>query len=298
MPFTPTPDLDPNPDVKIFFSGLLMLKPIENNNCEVFVHSSASRHYFTIEVRRKQCGRPDGIMMRHIGPLAFIATDPDSDAVPVHGMVIRKISAQPSEGLKKFAPDTPQPDGEPDGLNFAIDLAKQGFHAGNPPLPNSTTRVLDVDPLAARPSILLTDGTLYTAAKTRPNLTIKLKDANGNERVLQPFASLLGANITLDAESVVSIAWSQQGKPESLNLRKETGVSYEIYIVNDPLFENDSPPTETNPKHDEFNEYYKVLHVPSNQQYRLDVVIPPVPLADRGSTRTPCMSIILGDGGD
>ena len=297
MPFTPTPELDANPDVRIFFSGLLMLKPLENNQCEVFVHSSASRHYFTIEVRRKQAGQPDGIMMRHIGPLAFIQTEEDAD--PVHGMVIGKTPAGPTEGVKRFEPDAPQRGGQPDGLSLAIDLASEAFQNGNPLNPKTNTRILDVDPLAARPSILLTDGTLYTAAKTRPDLTITLQDANGADvRVLPSFASLIGADISLDdnPESAVSISWSQQGKPETLNLRKERGVYYEIYVVNDPLFENDSAPTETNPKHDEFREYYKVLHVPSDQQFRLNVEIPPGPSADRGSTRAPCMAIILGGG--
>ena len=54
MPFTPIQTLDCKADVKIFFSGLLMLTPFENDSCEVFVHTSAPRHYLTIEVRRKQ----------------------------------------------------------------------------------------------------------------------------------------------------------------------------------------------------------------------------------------------------
>lgn len=296
MPFNATQNLDPNPDVRIFFSGLLMLKPSENDSCEVFVHSSAPRHYLTIEVRRRQAGRPDEVMMRHVGPLSFIQTDPNPAEAPVHGMVIRKVSETQPGGVKSFAPPEPQPEGAPDRLSLAIDLASAQFHNVNP----GTARFLDVDPLGARPSILLTDGTLYTAAKTRPELTITLKDTNGRDvRVLEPFASLIGADISLDDESIVTVSWTQQGKPETLNLVKKPGTSYEIYIINDPLFENDSIPTPDNPKHDEFKEYYKVLQVPSNQQYRLDVKLPDpaVAPADRGSTRTPCMSVILGGGG-
>ena len=303
MPFNPTQNLDPNPDVRIFFSGLLMLKPSENDSCEVFVHSSAPRHYLTIEVRRKQTGRPDEVMMRHVGPLSFME-NPNSNTDPIHGMEIRKVSESElgGGGVKSFDPTEPQPEGAPDRLSLAIDLAGAKFHNGNPPLRrDGTERFLDVDPLGARPSILLTDGTLYTAAKTRPELTLTLKDTNGKTvRDLDPFASLIGAGISLDGESIVTVAWSQQGKRETLSLVKKPGTYYEIYIINDPLFENDSIPTPDNPKHDEFKEYYKVLQVPSDRQFRLDVKLPDPAAAapaDRGSTRTPCMSVILGGGG-
>src|ERR1044071_6700554 len=302
MPFTPIQTLDCQADVKIFFSGLLMLTPSENDSCEVFVHTSAPRHYLTIEVRRKQDGRPDEVMMRHLGPLSFIQTDEDPDVTPIHGMAIRKVFRTPPgiNGVKSFEPQEPQPEGAPDGLSKAIDLAGSKFHDGNPKLHrDSDVRILDVDPLGARPSILLTDGTLYTASKTPPELTIKLNDANGTKvRDLDPFAKLIGAAITLDDRSSVIISWSQQGELETLPLIKKPGVSYEIYIVNDPLLENDSLPTEDNPKHDQFKEYYKVLQVPSDKQFRLEVkpregVVPP----DRGSTRAPCMSVVISGGG-
>ena len=310
MPFTPTPELDQSSDVKIFFSGLLILKPIENNLCEVFVHTSAPRHFFTIEVRRKHSdNQPDEVMMRHIGPLAFIVTDRDGpDQIPVHGMEIRKVFGQgagQSVGVKKFAPDNPQPNDLPAGFNLAINLEGAGFHQGNPELASTnpeepTRRLLDIDPLGARPSILLRDGTLYTAAKTRPNIVINLQKQNGEAvRELLPFASLIGAAIPLEANTHVALRWRQQGKVETLNLNKEDNVKYEIYIVNDPLFENDSiQNTEKDPKHDEFREYYKILpRVPSDQQFRLDVEIPETVTSSRGSTRAPCMSISL-DGSD
>jgi hypothetical protein len=297
MPFTPINTLDCQADVKIFFSGLLILKPSENDSCEVFVHTSAPRHYLTIEVRRKQEGRPDEVMMRHLGPLSFIQTNEDPEVTPIHGMAIRRVSeSQPGGGVKSFAPQESQPEGAPDGLDKAIDLARSDFHNASQP---ANAGFLNVDPLGARPSILLTDGTLYTAAKTRPELTIKLKDATGAAvRDLPRFASLIGANISLDDESIVTVSWSQQGKPETLNLIKKPGTRYEIYVINDPLFENDSLPSENNPKHDEFKEYYKVLQVPSDKQFRLDVEVPQdVVPPDRGSTRAPCMSVVISGGG-
>ena len=87
-----------------------------------------------------------------------------------------------------------------------------------------------------------------------------------------------------------------QGVIEQLKLPKRNdGVSYEIYIVNDPLYENETLPI---PVHDEFKEYYKLFpQVPQQEQFRMEV-IPPAPgspaaaALQRGSTRIPCMSVL------
>ncbi|HXQ71454.1 MAG TPA: hypothetical protein VN844_13245 [Pyrinomonadaceae bacterium] len=298
MPFTPVDSLPPNPDVRIFFSGLMILEPREDNTCEVFVHSSAPRHYFTIEVRRKQAGRPDELMMRHVGPLAYLGRDGDI-VPPIHGMQIVKLTPG-AKGVRSFIPTTPPIDGDPQSLDLAIDFESAGFHNGNPqsgtdPTTNQTFRLLDIDSLGGRPSILLDDGTFYTAALTRSDIEIRLRHPDGSDRVLAPFASLIGAAISLDDDSSLVIFWRQFGKLERLELERTEGTSYEIYIVNDPLFESDSITNpERDPKHDEFREYYKILHrVPTDRQFRLNVTIPPGELS-RGSTRTPCMSIIKG----
>lgn len=298
MPFTSTDTFPDNPDVRIYFSGLMILKPTGNDSCEIFVHSSAPRHFLTIEVRRKKDGRPDEVMMRHVGPLAFVPTDQDA-GTSIHGMQIKKVTANgAAPGVRRFVPNAPQPDGAPDGLALAIDLERTDFHNGNPVVGNvgsDTLRLLDVDPLGGRPSILLENGVLYTAATTRPELEIKLTDAAGNNiRDLAPFASLIGAAISLEETTHVEITWRQQGKAETLSLNKAAGFSYEIYIVNDPLYESDEVVPAADPKHDELQEYYKILpRVATNQQFRLEVT-PPPPDQPRGSTRAPCMSVILG----
>lgn len=302
MPFTPVDALPSNPDVRIFFSGLMILEPQADNTCEVFVHSSAPRHYLTIEVRRKQCGRPDELMMRHVGPLAFLGHDDDAEP-PIHGMRIIKVTDE-EKGIRGFFPTAPPADGAPESLELAINFERAGFHNGNPemgidPVTNQPFRLLDVDPLGGRPSILLDDCTFYTAAKTRSGFEIVLKHPDGSERVLPPFASLIGADITLEEDSSVVMLWRQFGKVERLELKRAPDTSYEIYIVNDPLFENDSIGNlQRDPKHDEFREYYKILpRVPTDQQFRLEVRIPDDDsLLTRGSTRTPCMSIIKGGG--
>jgi hypothetical protein len=286
MPFTPTEDLPGNPAVQIFFSGLLMLKPdAEGKSCEVFVHRSAPAHHLTIEVRRKRYGHPDEIMMRHVGPLTFgVALSGDPDERPIHGFFIHKVT-EGQKGVRRFNPIKPTPDGTPQSLSLAIDMEGAKFHNGS---------VGPVDELGGRPSIFLDDGIFYTAATTRPELEIKLKKNGAPDRQLEPFASLIGANIYLDGDSSAVVRFRHQGRFETLELKNPSpGVSYEIYIVNDPLYENDS---EDEPKHDEFKEYYKILpDVPTSEQFRLVSETPPQ--AERGTTKAPCMSVIIGGGG-
>ena len=305
MSFTPTDTMPGTPDVTIFFSGLMILTPTNNNMCEVFVNSSAPRHFLTIEVRRKQAGRPDELMMRHVGPLAFAPTDQDAiNGTQFFGMQIKKVTANGATGVQRFVPNAPQPDGAPDGLAAAIDLHRNDFHKDNPVVGNANSqfpfRLLDVEPLGSRPSILLQDGVLYTAAKTRAGVNIQLTDVNGNKiRDMEPFASLIGAAIALEANTHVEIQWRQQGKTQVLKLDKVAATTYEIYIVNDPLFESETINPDTDPKHDELQEYYKILsRVPTEQQFRLEVppLDPNAPPPDRGSTRAPCMSVLLGGG--
>lgn len=286
MPFTPTGDLPENPAVRIFFSGLMILEPTaDGKSCEVFVHRSAPAHHLTIEVRRKRASFPDEIMMRHVGPLTFgVTLSEDPDARPIHGFFIHKVT-DGEKGVRRYNPVEPPQQGMPESLGLAIDMEGAQFHNGS---------VGPVDELGGRPSIFLDDGTFYTAAKTRPELEIKLKKNGAPDQPLAPFASLIGANIYLDDNSSAVLRFRHQGRFETLELTNPApGVSYEIYIVNDPLYENDS---EDEPKHDEFKEYYKILpDVPTSEQFRLDSSTPPQ--AERGTTKAPCMSVLIGGGG-
>lgn len=283
MDMLTTPDLSPNPDVRIFFSGLMVLQPAKNGqSCEVFVHRSAPNHQLTIEVRQKQAGKPDLIKMRHVGPLPYalqtigaVEGDP-----PIHGMAI-SVEKTP-KGIVAFNSEKSSLEGE--SLYQAINIQGTNFHGGN---------LGEVDVLNGRPSILLNDAVLYTADKTDRELTINLKRNARQVRRLQPFASLIGGNIYLDPEDSVTVMWQVQGVIEELKLPKRNdGVSYEIYIVNDPLYENETLPI---PEHDEFREYYKLFpQVPLQDQFRLEVIPPAMnaPAPDRGSTRIPCMSVL------
>src|SRR5689334_262489 len=128
MPFSQASDLPPNPDLRIFFSGLMLIQPDANaSTCEVFVNRSAPDHTLTIEVRERQTGRPDLIKMRHVGPLSFAEPPLGFPNDPkIYGMVI-KVDKGP-KGVRSFDGTQASPEGQP--LSLAINLQGAQFHNG------------------------------------------------------------------------------------------------------------------------------------------------------------------------
>jgi len=275
MPFTPTNDLGPNPAVRIFFSGLLILEPLADNTCQVFVHNSSIDHNLSIEVRRKRQGKPDIIIMRILGPLSFTGGDPSR----THGLLIRSIGIPTGpKGIKGY---DSQGSSEGTKLRDSFDLSK--IHDVLPG---------QVDVVGGLPSILLDDATFYTAELTPMKATLKKKDGK-KEVNLTEVPQVIGANVYLDPRDPnqqLQLTWRQSGRDVNLNLEQSKDFTYEVYINNEPLFEDDSVAAPF--KHDEFEEYYKILPAitPKGEQFEL---VFPEPPPHRGSTRTPCMSVLL-----
>lgn len=272
MPFTQVEAM-PNkpPTVRIFMTGQLMLQPnAESDACEVFVNRSAPNHHLTIEVREKRNDQPDAILMRHYGPLAYRDMNP-----PVEGLLIAR---NPAGSVSMY---TGRWSKYGDSLAAAIDLRSEEFHASNE---------LRIDLEAARPSIMIEDGIFHTAAKTSDKLRMRLTRGK-EQREMPPFATLIGANIYLEDDESLNLSWREMGIKKTLSLMKSNdGATYEIYIINDPLFEN----PETAKAHDELAEYYKVLPtVSTHERLKLDVAFPQTAPADRGTSRTPCMPVVV-----
>lgn len=272
MPFTQVQAM-PNkpPTVRIFMTGQLMLQPnAESSACEVFVNRSAPNHHLTIEVREKRNDQPDEILMRHYGPLAF--RDPNSD----DGLLIAR---NPAVGVSMYSGKWSK---FGDALTAAIDLRSEEFHAANE---------LRIDLNATRPSIVIKDGIFHTAARTSDKLKMKLTRGK-EQRDMPSFATLIGANIYLEEGEALNLSWREMGIKEALSLKKsDAGATYEIYIINDPLFEN----PESAKEHDELAEYYKVLPtVPTHERLKLEVAFPETAAPERGTSRTPCMPVVVG----
>ncbi len=272
MPFTQVQAM-PNkpPTVRIFMTGQLMLQPdAESSACEVFVNRSAPNHHLTIEVREKRNDQPDEILMRHYGPLAFRDMDP-----PVEGLLIER---EPAGSVSMY---TGKWSKFGDALTAAIDLRSEEFHASNE---------LRIDVESTRPSIMIQDGIFHTAARTPDKLKMKLTRGK-EQRDMPSFATLIGANIYLEQGESLLLSWREMGIKKTLSLIKsDDGATYEIYIINDPLYEN----PEAAKVHDELAEYYKVLPtVPTHERLKLDVVFPQTAPAERGTSRTPCMPVVV-----
>jgi len=288
MPFTQVQEM-PNtpPTVRIFLTGQLMLQPdAESKSCEVFVNRSAPNHHLTVEVREKRPGQPDAILMRHHGPLEF--REPDVQPV-VEGLLIKRIALSQATGELEPAGSigmytgAATPFGE--ALNLAIDLRSEGFHPSN---------AMTVDFDAARPSILIQDGTFHTAFKFSPDdVEVKLVRAGENPRTLEPFASLIGVNIYLNEGEFIVMNWRELGLSRTLSMTKPKveGTTYEVYIINDPLYENE----EDLKSHDELAEYYKVLpSVPTEDRFKMAVEFKQPETSHKGTSKSPCMPVVVG----
>lgn len=276
MPFTTTLQLDPNPPVRIFFSGLTVIKPTADaTTCEVFIHRIALDHVPSIEIRVKRPNARDIILMRQVAPFEFAAPNPPNP-VAQHCLLITTNAARGIRGYE--GADT----AEGRSLHAAIDL--NNLHRGK----------TAVDAPSGRPSIFLNDAVFYAADITPPGLEVELR-RNGPVRDLTPFASLIGANIY---DNLITVEWRLNGHLQTMRLTPlANGYSYEIYVINDPPYQP-PPPAGTQP-HDELQEYYKLLpNVPHQERYSM--FFRKIPgdnalsekMGDRGSSRTPCMSVI------
>lgn len=275
MPFRPKTELLPNPSVRIFFTGIMIIQPDENGDmCEVFVNRAALDHHVSIEVREKRIGKPDVVMLRCPVPLAFIA----DKVKALHGLIIESI---PPKGVEKYMGTLMQ--GGEDTLALAIDLNDPMYHGAQP---------IEVDVSGGRPSISLNAGIFYTADKTPEGLIVRLKKGNAASKNLEPFANLIGANVYLEGKESLQITWLEMGLPRTLTLEKpKDGNSYEIYILNEPYY----VPDKVDNTHDEFKEYYKILSpVPDDEQIKFEVEIPEELEHElKGTPRTLCMCLIM-----
>jgi len=297
MPFNTTQDLPNDPQVRIFFSGQLILSPADTSsagepNCEVFINSRAGNHSFSVEARQKRPGLPDGILMRTFGPLQPIGPSLGEPG-NIHGMLIGVTPGGITpgslpRGVKAYDGSTPSTEGTTSGNIFSL----VELHRGDPPSVHVRT-----DKANTRPSIFLNDAVLYTADRTPLQFDLA---RGGVTKRLTEFAGIIGANIYPTLQQSVVMTWKQNGQLLTLPFEPPPAAgprfTYEVYVSNDPLFDPDAFTTPTS-AHDELAEYYKVLPgIPHEQRFTLTLVTSAaVPDKERGTPRTLCMSA-LGEG--
>jgi hypothetical protein len=264
--------LPPNPFVRIFFVGLNILAPAANRTCQTFVHNVSDDHHLLIEVRRKRPGKPDQIAMRRFGPLTVV----DIDDSETHGFLIEVQGVPPANrGVKAYNGTTASNEGS--SLFDAFRLEGD---------------ILDVSPgevdEGGLPSILIDHGIFYTADKQVRGATFHKNSGGEKRRGETP--TILAANIYRPATSV-RLIWQEDEEDVQMTLEPSANFIHEIYVINEPFFDNESPDS---PKHDEFVRYFEILpDVPEQEQFTLELA--ELPDSERGTTRNPCMSILYSE---
>ena len=264
------------PLVKVFFNGLMIVKPDANGNeCEIFVHKTATDHEFSVEIRLKVPNKPDEIRMRHLGQLQRID--------PANGKQGFMLTTTAAHGVFRYAGPTTS---TADPLNPEVVFDLDRLHHGK----------TAVNTANAEPAIFMNDALFYCAQKTVPGLQVELRNAQTGAVVPPPLTqicSVLGANIY---GTSVDVRWREHGQLRVLSLSNNipTDAHWEVYFVNDPAFVPHPNPGQQ--PHDELGEYYKILpNVPNSEKLKLFFTnIPQEPFteADKGSNRIPCMTVI------
>jgi len=278
MPFTTQNNLDPNPSVRIFFIGLNIIKSAENDTVHVFVQNSSPEHKLTIEARRKRPGRPDQLMMRQLGPLTLTAHDSDPTNPHTHGLMIQTFGLPAgTKGVRAYNGVEASNEGTKLTDSFVLETL----------LGKSPGRI---ERAGGTPTIFVDHGVFYTASKVTTHA--QFVKQGSNPILLNEVPTLIGANIYLDPQvptQMVKLFWRQQGKDVFLPLPQFPNSTYEIYVINEPPFEEISP---TLPRHGEFTEYFKILpDVGGNDKFEIEFL---EDIQERGSTRAPCMSVVYG----
>lgn len=249
MAFTPISKFPAGaPTVRVFFSGLMIMKPSsDGKECEIYVHRKADSHQLSFEVRMKQPRQPDITLIRHFGHLKSAERAPGAPASsPLHGLL---ILCDTPKGVKRL--DKQAATGENPLRGHALNFAK--YHSGK----------TDVASDGGRPGLFFNDGIFYSAVTTPKEITLINKDEEEVDRF--KVAATIGANIY---NKKVIMKWKPQDKVESFTLEPQSDVSYEIHIINDPLFM--PPPTSGDPPHDELGLYYKILpKIPGREKLKL-----------------------------
>lgn len=310
MTFKPTSVTGPGgePNVRIYFHGLLLLRSEDGNVCEAGVHHAAFRHTLSVEARTRTPNRPDVIHMRHFGPLKFREEGQPGMSIEIDG------SGRPAPAAFKFVtpaalnfetgevpPETPE---VAEDFRWIINLEGGLFHGDE----------LDCTVFGTQHVIRLGGGEyyFYTARRADSGLKFVRKEGGKGPKDFRRIGSIIGARVFLSGDQSITLTWNDgmQEEDQTLRLSKpQTGSIHEIYVENSPLYE---PPSNsgTPPRHSELPEYYKVIRGKiGNARFRLDPVKENGPQADgqaapppsgsakfdseRGSPSIPCQSIVL-----
>jgi hypothetical protein len=280
-----------SPSATILFHGLLLWYPDEDGtSCRIGVLRSAPGHHLSIEVRIKKQGEPDFTIMRYQGPMRFLTSDDNTKTNP--GLLITVSDPSDDARVSAFAPEedferSPNSHSDPRDYRWGVDL--DNVHKDEIDHTQNSDELLVRDDNCTEPSIKITQGILYTASRSHPDVKIEkvvLKDTSQRED-FYPIAALMGINIYLDPDpeknQQLVLQWlKEDGSFKELPLPahdKAGELSYEIYIDNNPTYTDDI-------SHSDFTEFYKAFQLRSLPNTLFDLVFTIPPALQSGSNRT------------
>ncbi len=299
MPFQETQTLPDNdqvrPQIRMFFHGLVIIRSSDgpgNRTCLAELHRDASGHDISIEVRTKEAGKPDLVLLRIIRKLP---------AGENHVRIVMPPATPTGQrGAFKFVPlnvdpfaTTPTPQNRND-FGWIMNLAHARYHGPRIGLRRNGTR--------GGISIEGGDSRFYTALLLEDDIEVTRDDFHHG--TIHGLAAVVGANLYYTGDASIILPGSGDTLPlpqPDLPQPGRTGISYEIYVENSPLL--------ANVEHDELEEYYRVLRkerddsgdeFDDDEQFRLALQhLPPGFTGSakfeprRASARIPCQSMVL-----
>ena len=253
----------PNSPVTLTFSGLMVLKPGDNNTCDIGVHRFTRDHLFQVIVIENNPNRPPTLTTLFTGPLTgpfsiFLSSNPDGGDFKAFAPSPSKFGRSEEENEKDFRW----------AINFREHHADAQVNGG------------------AEPVINLKTGVLYTPTRTRPGLAPRLT-RDGENRELNRIAEELAVAIARSEGTRLVLQWQDLGVENSFTLPLDGDPNTTFTVV----FTNNPPNLILEP-HDELALYYRILKVDNssiadNLQFRLAI-------ADGArSDEVPCMPTTL-----
>jgi len=244
----------------------MLLRPKVVNNvtiCEVGVHKFSQIHKFQVMLVVKKEQQPPVLIRLLDGPL--------------QRMFSITLLPDPLTGVKVYERDQQvfnRADANNDRLDSRWKINMKAFpNHGNADFNDG-----------AQPVATLNVGVIYASNLSRDGLRPVLKKGPTKVQDLYRVADL-AAEIPLQGNSRVTLAWHDHGQAQTLELprageEQEAGTTYTVVLLNDPAISSPA-------SHDELEEYYKVLGI--NENDRLSLIYETNPKSDE----IPCLPVTL-----
>lgn len=258
-----------NAPVTLTFSGLIVLKPgEENNTCEIGVHQFTHDHLFQVMLIANRPGRPPSVTRLLTGPLMTpvsigLAGGGNPQAADFKVFALNDLDFDRGAGTNDNG-------GTNDSKDFRWAINIKTFHP--------TAEING----GVQPLITLKTGVLYVPNLSNGTLAPRLVRGEEPHVDLHQIAEDLAVSIVPPAGTQVEFQWQDLGETRSMTLPPTGGdatITYTVAFINEPA--NMSAEA-----HDELSLYYRIVDaVPEETRFVLAFN------EGAGSDVIPCMPV-------